>query len=125
MLADDAIALLAEGQDRGLIHLDDDPAALAHANAGVVGNYVMLYSDALYRDDVPALDVEDLAHAAPRYVVRAVARDRGAAASATFGNVVQEVMLWCHVVHNIAVVGRAARQVSAGISRRRGGRGRP
>jgi AcrR family transcriptional regulator len=79
VLADDAAALLAEGQDRGLVHPGEDPAALAHANAGVVTNFVLLYSDSLNGPGAEAIEVEDVAHAAARYVVRAVACDRGRA----------------------------------------------
>jgi AcrR family transcriptional regulator len=80
-LHDGAAALLAEGQERGVVRADDDPVALAHANAGVVAHFVLLYSDGLCSDDVSTMAVEDVAHAAARYVVRAVAASEAAAAS--------------------------------------------
>ena len=70
--ADDAAALLAEGQERGVVRTDDDPAVLAHANAGVVYYFVLLYSDRRYAGGRRGLDIEQAAHAAARYVVRAV-----------------------------------------------------
>jgi AcrR family transcriptional regulator len=75
VLADDAAALLAEGQDRGVVRLDDDPVALAHANAGVVSHFVLLYSDGLYSEGAPGVTIDAAAHGAARYVIRAVAVD--------------------------------------------------
>jgi AcrR family transcriptional regulator len=70
--ADDAAALLAEGQERGQVRTDDDPAILAHANAGVVYYFVLLYADAHNGDSRRGIDIEQAAHGAARYVVRAV-----------------------------------------------------
>jgi AcrR family transcriptional regulator len=70
--ADDATALLAEGQERGLVRDDDDPAVLAHANAGVVYYFVLLYAEGRNGDSRRGLDIEEAAHGAARYVVRAV-----------------------------------------------------
>ncbi|MGH9210856.1 MAG: TetR/AcrR family transcriptional regulator [Acidimicrobiales bacterium] len=72
VMTDDVAALLAEGQDRGVVRHDDDPAALAHANAGAVYHFVLLHSDG-------DLDLDDVAYAAARYVVHAVAADSGLA----------------------------------------------
>lgn len=68
--ADDATALLAEGQQRGVVRDDDEPATLAHVNAGVVFYYVVLYAEGRSSGDGP--DIEQAAHGAARYVVRAV-----------------------------------------------------
>lgn len=76
--ADDAAALLAEGQERGLVRTDDDPFVLAHANAGVVYNFVLLCAEGRNTDARPTLDVEQAAHGAARYVVRAVGADAAA-----------------------------------------------
>ncbi|HEX6425244.1 MAG TPA: TetR family transcriptional regulator [Acidimicrobiales bacterium] len=76
--ADDAAALLAEGQERGVVRSDDDPAVLAHANAGVVYYYVLLYADARASGGRRGLDIEQAAHAAARYVIRAVGADEAA-----------------------------------------------
>ena len=70
--ADDAAALLAEGQERGVVRTDEDPAVLAHANAGVVYYFVLLHSDRRYAGGRRGLDVERAAHAAATYVIRAV-----------------------------------------------------
>jgi len=70
--ADDAAALLAEGQERGQVRTDDDPAILAHANAGVVYYFVLLYSERQSSDGRRGLDIERAAHGAARYVVRGV-----------------------------------------------------
>jgi AcrR family transcriptional regulator len=70
--ADDAAALLAEGQERGVVRADDDPAVMAHANAGVVYYFVLLYADRRYSGGRRGLDIEAAAHGAARYVVRAV-----------------------------------------------------
>ncbi|HET9609065.1 MAG TPA: TetR family transcriptional regulator [Acidimicrobiales bacterium] len=76
--ADDATALLAEGQQRRVVRSDDDPAVLAHANAGVVYYYVLLYADGRASGGRRGLDIEQAAHAAARYVVRAVGADDAA-----------------------------------------------
>lgn len=76
--ADDAAALLAEGQERGVVRSDDDPAVLAHANAGVVYYHVLLYAEGRARGGRRGLDIEQAAHAAARYVVRAVGADDAA-----------------------------------------------
>ena len=73
--ADDAAALLAEGQERGQIRTDDDPAILAHANAGVVYYFVLLYAEGRSSEGRRGLDIEGAAHGAARYVVRAVGAD--------------------------------------------------
>jgi AcrR family transcriptional regulator len=67
----DAIALLAEGQERGVVRADEDPAVLAHANAGVVYYFVLRHAE-LRQGEGAALDIEQAAHGAARYVVRAV-----------------------------------------------------
>jgi AcrR family transcriptional regulator len=79
VMAEDGAALLAEGQDRGVVRRDEDPVSLAHANSGVVSHFVLLYGDRLNVEGVAPLEVEDVAHAAGRYVVRAVAADDAAA----------------------------------------------
>jgi AcrR family transcriptional regulator len=81
VLADDATALLAEGQDRGVVRSGDDPAVLAQANAGAISNLVLLYVEARARDDIADLDLDDVAHAAARYAVHAVAADSARAAA--------------------------------------------
>lgn len=70
--ADDAAALLAEGQERGQVRVDDDPAVLAHANAGVVYYFVLLYAESRMSEGRRGLDIEQAAHGAARYVVRGV-----------------------------------------------------
>src|SRR5690606_41658680 len=76
--ADEATALLAEGQRRGVVR-DGDPATFAHVNAGVVYSYVMLYAESRTADGRHELDIEDVAHGAASYVVRAVAASEEAA----------------------------------------------
>jgi AcrR family transcriptional regulator len=76
--ADDAAALLAEGQERGVVRTDDDPAILAHTNAGVVYYYVLLVAERQNGEGRRGLDIEQAAHGAARYVVRAVGADAGA-----------------------------------------------
>lgn len=80
---DDAAALLAEGQERGVVRADEDPAVMAHINAGVVYYYVVLYaegrtSEGRGGDGSRGLDIERAAHGAARYVVRAVGADEAA-----------------------------------------------
>lgn len=75
VLADDAITLLAEGQELGQVRTDEDPAVLAHANAGVVYYFVLLSADGVTGDGRRRLDLEAAAHGAARYVVRAVGAD--------------------------------------------------
>jgi hypothetical protein len=70
--AGDAIALLAEGQERGVIRVDEDPAVLAHTNAGVVYYFVLRLAEPRADDRGPGLSIEEAAHGAARYVVRAV-----------------------------------------------------
>jgi AcrR family transcriptional regulator len=78
VLADDATTLLAEGQDRGVVRIDDDPLALARANGGAIATFVQLWAD--HEDpDGTGPDVDDAAHAAARYVVRAIAADQALA----------------------------------------------
>jgi AcrR family transcriptional regulator len=76
--AGDAIALLAEGQERGVIRDDEDPAVLAHANAGVVYYFVLRLAEPRADDRGPALSIEEAAHGAAHYVVRAVGATPGA-----------------------------------------------
>lgn len=76
--ADEATALLAEGQRRGVVR-PGDPATFAHVNAGVVYSYVMLYAESRTSDGRHELDIEDVAHGAASYVVRAVAASEEAA----------------------------------------------
>ena len=73
--AGDAAALLAEGQDRGVVRRDDDPMILAHTNAGVVYYYVLLFAEGRNGDGPRGLDIEQAAHGAARYIVRAVGAD--------------------------------------------------
>jgi AcrR family transcriptional regulator len=73
VMAEDGAALLAEGQDRGVVRPDEDPVALALANSGVVSHFVLLYTDRIQVEGAAPLDVDSVAHAAGRYVVRAVA----------------------------------------------------
>jgi AcrR family transcriptional regulator len=69
--AGDAIALLAEGQERGVVRSDEDAAVLAHANAGVVYYFVLRHAERTAGEG-PVLDIDVAAHGAARYVVRAV-----------------------------------------------------
>lgn len=78
VLADDVTTLIAEGQELGQIRTDEDPAVLAHTNAGVVFYYVLLYADGVYGDGRRRIDIEQAAHSAARYVVRAVGADAAA-----------------------------------------------
>lgn len=78
VLADDVTTLIAEGQELGQIRPDEDPAVLAHTNAGVVFYYVLLYADGVYGDGRRRIDIEQAAHSAARYVVRAVGADAAA-----------------------------------------------
>jgi AcrR family transcriptional regulator len=75
VLAEDAATLLSEGQERGLVRTDDDPAVLARANAGVVYHFVLLYAEGRCTEGRPGMEIEEAAHAAARYVVRAVGAD--------------------------------------------------
>lgn len=79
VMAEDAAALLAEGQDRGVIRPDEDPIALARANSGVVWQHVLLHVDRPHAGGTPRFTVDEAAHAAGRYVVRAVAASAAAA----------------------------------------------
>ena len=54
---------------------DDDPAILAHANAGVVYYFVLLFAEGQSTEGRRGLDIEQAAHGAARYVVRAVGSD--------------------------------------------------
>ena len=81
---DDAAALLAEGQARGVIRGDDDATTLAFANFGVVYQFVLLHAEggeaggkgaARHVDGAGGVTVDAAAHAAARYVVRAVGAD--------------------------------------------------
>jgi len=76
----DAAALLAEGQARGVIRSDDDATTLALANFGVVYQFVLLYAEGRGADGHGPADgtIDDAAHAAARYVVRAVGADASA-----------------------------------------------
>ena len=75
--ADEAAALLAEGQERGQVRGDEAPEVLAHANSGVVYYFVLLCADRRQGEGRPSLDVEQAAHGAAGYVVRAVGADQG------------------------------------------------
>jgi hypothetical protein len=75
---DDAAALLAEGQARGVIRDDDDPTTLALANFGVVYQFVLLHAEGRRSDGPGEVAIEQAAHAAARYVVRAVGADAAA-----------------------------------------------
>jgi AcrR family transcriptional regulator len=77
VLADDVTTLLAEGQELGQIRTDEDPAVLAHTNAGVVFYYVLLYAEGVHGDGRRRVDIEQAAHSAARYIVRAVGADAG------------------------------------------------
>jgi len=78
VLADDVTTLIAEGQELGQIRTDEAPGVLAHTNAGVVFYYVLLYADGVYGDGRRHIDIEQAAHSAARYVVRAVGADAAA-----------------------------------------------
>jgi AcrR family transcriptional regulator len=72
--AHDTAVVLREGQKRGLMQADEDPLALAYGNAGVVNSYVFMY-----RTTRPRPDLDQVAHLAARYVVRALAANDAAA----------------------------------------------
>lgn len=72
--AHDTAVVLREGQMRGLVQADEDPLALAYGNAGVVNTYVFMY-----RTTRPRPDLDQVAHLAARYVVRALAATDAAA----------------------------------------------
>jgi AcrR family transcriptional regulator len=72
---EDAGALLAEGQARGVVRTDDDPLALALANFGVVYQFVLMHAGRRGDDERPEMGIEEAAHGAARYVVRAVGAD--------------------------------------------------
>ena len=74
VMGSDVSALLAEGQQRGLVRTDDPPLLLASAHGGVVTHFVRLYTDPQNREP-RRLDLDTAAHTAARYVVRAVAAD--------------------------------------------------
>ncbi|HET6948777.1 MAG TPA: TetR family transcriptional regulator [Acidimicrobiales bacterium] len=78
VLDDDATALLAEGQERGLVRIDEDAAVLSQANSGVVYSFVLLYADNRHADGRRRMDIDAAAHGAASYVVRAVAADAAA-----------------------------------------------
>jgi AcrR family transcriptional regulator len=78
VIGDEVAALVAEGQARGVIRSDDPPIVLAHANGGVVYHFVRLATDPAR--GAHRLPLDDAAHGAARYVVRAVAADPAAAA---------------------------------------------
>ena len=77
VIGGDAVAQLVEGQARGLVRSDDSPVVLAHANGGVVYHFVRLATEPGRGERQLALD--EAAHGAARYVVRAVAADQAAA----------------------------------------------
>ncbi len=72
--AHDTAVVLREGQQRGLVHTEEDPLASAYGNSGVVNTYVFMY-----RTTRPRPDLDKVAHLAARYVVRALAADAAAA----------------------------------------------
>ena len=57
-----------------MVQADEDPLALAYGNAGVVNTYVFMY-----RTTRPRPDLDEVAHLAARYVVRALAANDAAA----------------------------------------------
>ena len=67
--AADTARVIAEGQRRGVIRTDDDPLVMAMFNSGVVTQAVAAIA-------AGTTDIETAAHAAARYVVRALAEDR-------------------------------------------------
>ena len=71
---DDTAALIAEGQERGVIRADDDPTTLALANFGVVYQFVLLHAGD-GADGRTGLAIEEAARGAAGYVVRAVGAD--------------------------------------------------
>jgi AcrR family transcriptional regulator len=71
----DAAGLLAEGQQAGQVRTDEEAGVMAHVNAGVVYYYVLLYADGVTGDGHRRVTIEDAAHGAARYVVRAVGAD--------------------------------------------------
>jgi AcrR family transcriptional regulator len=77
---EDAAALIAEGQARGVMRNDDDPLALALANFGVVYQFVLMHAGRRDDDERPAVGIDEAAHGAARYVVRAVGVDADAVA---------------------------------------------
>jgi AcrR family transcriptional regulator len=72
--AQDTAVVLREGQRRGVVRADEEAIALAYGNAGVVSTYVFMY-----RTVRPRPDLDEVAHLAARYVVRALAADDTAA----------------------------------------------
>ena len=78
VLEDDATALLAEGQERGLVRNDEDPAVLSQTNSGVVYSFVLLFADGVIAGGRRRMDLDAAAHGAAAYVVRAVGADQAA-----------------------------------------------
>jgi len=73
--ARDTTATIREGQRLGVIRSTDSAAAIAYANSGVVNH---MCSNAFY-GNLPG-SIDDVAHAAARYVVRACAANEALAA---------------------------------------------
>ena len=74
--ARDATATIEEGQQLGVVRSNDSASAIAYANGGVVNH---MCSNAFY-GLLPG-SIEEIAHAAARYVVRGCAADEGLAAT--------------------------------------------
>lgn len=66
--AADTAKLIERGQQEGVIRDDDEPALLAHGNAGVVNNYCAAAAWGRLK-----MDDEELAHLAARYILRSLA----------------------------------------------------
>jgi AcrR family transcriptional regulator len=66
----DAAALLRKGQADGSVRTDEDALTMAFGNAGVVNSVSFGAADGVLGDDL-----DDAAHGAARYIVRAVAAD--------------------------------------------------
>lgn len=66
--AQDTVNEIQRGQADGTIRTDEDPAALAHGNQGVVNHYCT----AFVRKQLEG-DLREVAHTAARFVVRAIA----------------------------------------------------
>lgn len=73
--ASDTADILLDGQRRGLVRDDDPPHALAQGNAGVVNQFCVARATGLLRGSV-----EEVAHQAARFIVRALAVDATVAA---------------------------------------------
>jgi AcrR family transcriptional regulator len=70
----DAAVLLQIGQEHGCVRTDEDALTMAYGNAGVVNTVSFGAADGALGPDL-----DEIAHGAARYVVRAVAADPGMA----------------------------------------------